>query len=143
MVLALQEAFLPCLDADASLAFYCDGIGLTLIHTDATPPRDASRLVLKAHDGHARLILQMLVDDPGLSAGDVQIFLALAAKVSLGRIALVTEDLDGTFERLIHRHAEPLQEPITRADGVRDCGFLDPTGNFVRLLDQSLRPDSA
>jgi predicted enzyme related to lactoylglutathione lyase len=50
-----------------------------------------------------------------------------------GRVVVVTDDCDATFERLLAAGAEVIQEPLDRPDGARDCAFLDPSGNTLRF----------
>jgi predicted enzyme related to lactoylglutathione lyase len=51
----------------------------------------------------------------------------------LGRLVFATDDCDATFEHIAAAGAEVMQEPINRPDGVRDCAFLDPSGNLLRF----------
>lgn len=72
------------------------------------------------------------------SQPDVQIFLQppgadRMAKSLPSRLIFETNDCDATFEHLEAAGAEVMQEPITRPDGVRDCAFLDPSGNMLRF----------
>lgn len=55
----------------------------------------------------------------------------LMAKGLLGRLAFATDDCDRTFECLEAAGAEVMQEPIDRSSGIRDCAFLDPSGNML------------
>ena len=46
--------------------------------------------------------------------------------------------LHGTFARLRASGAEVVQEPAEQPYGVRDCAFLDPAGNLIRINDAAL-----
>ena len=46
-------------------------------------------------------------------------------------------DVDATFDRLQSMGAEVLQEPIDQQWGPRDCAFRDPSGNLVRVNQES------
>lgn len=72
------------------------------------------------------------------SQPDVQIFLQspgedLIAQSRPSRLIFQTSNCDATFEHLEAAGAEVMQEPITQPDGVRDCAFLDPSGNMLRF----------
>ncbi|MET8051530.1 VOC family protein [Streptosporangium sp. NPDC005286] len=45
----------------------------------------------------------------------------------------MTDNCDATFEHIEAAGAEVMQEPINQPDGVRDCAFLDPSGNMLRF----------
>jgi hypothetical protein len=49
-------------------------------------------------------------------------------------LVFVTDDCDAAFERIEAAGAEVMQEPINRPDDVRDCAFLDPSGNMLRFV---------
>ncbi|GAB3713548.1 VOC family protein [Amycolatopsis oliviviridis] len=51
----------------------------------------------------------------------------------LGSLTFATDNCDATFEHIEATGAEVMQEPIDRPQGVRDCAFLDPSGNMLRF----------
>jgi len=118
MELKLSHSFLEVDDQDKALAFYRDVLGLE-VRNDVT------------FEG-----MRWLTVGPK-SQPDVEIVLG---EVGMGRppgslngVIFVTDDLDGTFERVSGAGAEVLQEPIDQAYGVRDCAFRDPSGNHIRF----------
>ncbi len=54
-------------------------------------------------------------------------------------IALATQDPGGVFEQLEARGAEVIQEPVQHPLGVRDCAFLGPAGDIVRIRECAAR----
>lgn len=53
-------------------------------------------------------------------------------------IASLAEAFDSGFSSAGFEHVEAagavvMQEPVNRPDGVRDCAFLDPSGNMLRF----------
>jgi hypothetical protein len=86
--------------------------------------------------------------DPGVSPADRRAVADLMAKGLLGRLVFVTGNCDATFAHLEATGAEVMQEPINQPDGVRDCAFLDPSGNMLRFTQprqvvQALPPRQA
>jgi lactoylglutathione lyase len=55
-----------------------------------------------------------------------------------GHIAITTDDLDGTLERLAAEGIEPEKPPYTvREGGSRICFVRDPDGYRIELLERS------
>lgn len=54
-------------------------------------------------------------------------------------VVFVTDDCAATFEHLEAAGAEVMQEPAVRADGTRDCAFLDPSGALLRFTQPPSR----
>ena len=52
-------------------------------------------------------------------------------------LVLGTPDLDGTFEQLVARGAEVVQEPTDQPYGIRDCAVRDPAGTLLRISQLS------
>jgi predicted enzyme related to lactoylglutathione lyase len=100
-------------EGTSSWAFYVDALGL-----EARAGMDASsqRLGLGVPgQNDVCLILGSPPADPG--------------------ICFAIVDLDDSFDRLAAYGAEVIREPISRPDGSRECAFLGPAGNVVRLID--------
>ena len=111
MDLTIAQVMLPHDDADASVAFYRDGLGWEL--------RDDVE-----HGGPAT---------PGLTDDERRTVAEMMAKGTYASVNLATKDVDATFERLAATGAEVVQEPTDQPYGVRDCAFRDPDGNLVRI----------
>ncbi|MBT2213192.1 VOC family protein [Actinomadura sp. NEAU-AAG7] len=79
------------------------------------------------------ILLQFPGADPVISPADRRAIVDLAASSLLGRLVFVTDDCDAAFEHIEAAGAEVVQEPIDRPDDVRDCAFLDPSGDILRF----------
>jgi catechol 2,3-dioxygenase-like lactoylglutathione lyase family enzyme len=130
MDLRLSHCFVTVDDQDAALAFYRDGLGLT-VHTDVAG--DGMRWLTLSPPSQPALQIVLMEPRGGPGAADADALVALAAKGSLDGLIFATDDVDGDFEHLRAYGAEVLQEPIDEPYGVRDCAFRDPAGNMVRL----------
>ncbi|KUM87477.1 MULTISPECIES: VOC family protein [Streptomyces] len=113
MDIRIRASFLPHDDPEAALAFYRDVLGFE-VRGDVG--RDGMRWITvgPAGPGGTSVVLSPAGEDPGL--------------------LLATPDLDSVFERLQAR-AEVIQEPIEQPYGIRDCAFLDPAGNVIRVQE--------
>ncbi|MDH6520726.1 catechol 2,3-dioxygenase-like lactoylglutathione lyase family enzyme [Streptomyces sp. SAI-208] len=113
MDIRIRASFLPHDDPAASLAFYRDVLGFEV---RADVGRGGMRWITVAPAGRAgpSVVLRPPGDDPEL--------------------LLATPRLDSVFERLQAR-AEVIQEPIEQPYGMRDCAFLDPAGNMIRVQE--------
>ena len=113
MDITIRAGFLAHHDPEASLAFYRDVLGFE-VRGDVG--RDGTRWITVGPAGQAdsSVVLHPMGEGPGL--------------------LLTTPDLDAVFERLQDR-AEVIQEPIEQPYGVRDCAFLDPAGNMIRVQE--------
>jgi catechol 2,3-dioxygenase-like lactoylglutathione lyase family enzyme len=116
-VFTIAQTFLPCSDLTEAIAFYRGMLGLTPVLGCPDTEQDSPVTTAFTDAGPA------LVLDAGQSSGIP----------CDNRITLMTADLGTAFAYLEARDAEVIQEPIRHPDGVRDCAFLDPSGNIVRI----------
>ncbi len=113
MDITIGASFLPHDDAEASLAFYRDVLGFEVRGDVGQGP--ARRITVgPAGPAATSVVLRPAGEDPEL--------------------LLATPDLDAVFERL-QVCAEVIQEPIEQPYGMRDCAFLDPAGNVIRVQE--------
>jgi len=138
MDLKLRYCTLPVHDLDKALAFYRDVLGFE-VRGDAGPEGMQRTGVGPPSQPEVQIVLEPPAADPGTSLADRQAIADLMAKGLLGRLVLSTDDCDQTFERIEAAGAEVMQEPIDQSSGVRDCAFLDPSGNMLRFA-QPCRP---
>jgi predicted enzyme related to lactoylglutathione lyase len=113
--LRLASFALAVRDLDEALGFYLDVLGF------------------EVRDG-AGGVRRVAVGPP--SQPDVRIVLLESPgdeRTAEGCLVFATDDCDATFEHIEAADAEVLQEPISRPGGVRDCAFLDPSGNLLRF----------
>lgn len=135
----LQLAYCPLAvqDLDEALGFYRDMLGFKAREdvefagtrwVSVTPPSQPD--------------VRIVLTPPGMgqeaSPADRQAIEDLMAKGLLGRLVFVTDDCDATFEHLEAMGAEVMQEPIDQSHGVRDCAFLDPSGNMLRFAQSQV-----
>ncbi|WP_327293255.1 VOC family protein [Streptomyces sp. NBC_01198] len=130
--LAFSSCALAVRDLDETLGFYRDVLGFEV--------RD------DVEEGGARWVsvgspsqpdVQIRLERPG-SVADVppavrSTLADLMANGVLCRLVFVTDDCDATFACVEAAGADVMQEPVDRPCGVRDCAFLDPSGNLLRF----------
>ncbi|MFI0895710.1 VOC family protein [Streptomyces sp. NPDC020983] len=75
--------------------------------------------------------------DGGVAVHDRRVVDALTADGLLARVAFRTGDCDAVFGHLVAAGAEVMREPADRSDGLRDCAFLDPSGNMLRFVEDT------
>jgi predicted enzyme related to lactoylglutathione lyase len=132
MNLSIHWTFLPHTDADATLAFYRDGLGFEL-RNDVGYGGMRWLTVGPAEQPDVSIVLEPPTADPGITDDERKTILEMIAKGTYARVVLATPDLDSTFAQLQTTGAEVVQEPIDQPYGVRDCAFRDPSGNMVRI----------
>jgi predicted enzyme related to lactoylglutathione lyase len=132
MNLSIHWTFLPHTDADATLAFYRDGLGFEL-RNDVGYGGMRWLTVGPAEQPDVSIVLEPPTADPGITDDERKTILEMIAKGTYARVVLATPDLDSTFAQLQATGAEVVQEPIDQPYGVRDCAFRDPSGNMVRI----------
>ncbi|MFG1956009.1 VOC family protein [Nonomuraea sp. NPDC049028] len=130
--LQLSSCTLAVHDLSEALGFYRDVLGFEVRDDDGS---EVMRWVSVGPPSQpdARIILESPGTDPGVSSADRQAIADLMAKGLLGRLVFLTDNCDAIFERIEAAGAEVMQEPINQPDGVRDCVFLDPSGNMLRF----------
>ncbi len=132
MEITIHASVLPHHDPDASLAFYRDALGFE-VRTDVG--RGQMRWITVGPPGQpsTSILLAPPATDPGITDDERRTVAEMMAKGTYGWILLASNDLDGTFERLVASGAEVVQEPTEQPYGFRDCAFRDPAGNLVRI----------
>lgn len=138
MNLKLSSCTLPVHDLGEALAFYHDVLGFD-VRGDVEPGGRRRVSVGPPSQPGVQVILEPPAAAPWASPADKQAIADLMAKGLLGCLAFVTDDCDQTFERIEAAGAEVMQEPIDRSSGVRDCAFLDPSGNMLRFTQPAAR----
>jgi catechol 2,3-dioxygenase-like lactoylglutathione lyase family enzyme len=132
MTISIHYTFLPHSDADASLTFYRDTLGFE-VRNDVGYGEMRWITVGPADQPGTSIVLHPPAVDPGITEDERRTIAEMMAKGTYAIIALATDDLDGTFERVQAGGAEVVQEPIEQPYGVRDCAFRDPAGNLIRI----------
>ncbi len=132
MDISIHYTFLPHDDAEASLAFYRDTLGME-VRNDVGYGEMRWITIGPVDQPGTSIVLEPPAADPGVTDDERRTIAEMMAKGSYARITLATDDLDGTFERLEASGAEVVQEPTDQPYGVRDCALRDPAGNLIRI----------
>ena len=132
MDITIQSTFLPHTDPEASLAFYRDVLGFE-VRLDVGQGTMRWITVGPAEQPGTSIVLHPPAVDPGVTDDERRLIAEMMAKGTYTMLVLATEDLDGTFERLVAGGAEVVQEPTEQPYGVRDCAFRDPAGTLLRI----------
>ncbi|MEU4389838.1 VOC family protein [Kribbella sp. NPDC023855] len=133
----LESCTLLVRDLDEALDFYLTVLGFEVRrYADANPPWRAA--VGPPSQPDLQIVLESPSADPVVPEADRETIEDLMTKGLLNRLVLLTDDCDEIFEHLATAGAEVMQEPIDRLDGVRDCAFLDPSGNLLRFVQPRL-----
>ncbi|MFB9832482.1 VOC family protein [Actinoallomurus acaciae] len=135
MNLTLWSCTLAVHDLGEALGFYRDVLGFE-VRDDVESGKRRWVSVGPPTQPDVRILLEPPGADPGVSPADRRAIEDLTAKGllgRLGRLVFVTDDCDAAFERIEGAGAEVMQEPIDQPGGVRDCAFLDPSGNMLRF----------
>jgi uncharacterized glyoxalase superfamily protein PhnB len=132
MNITIYQAMLPHDDAEAALAFYCDGLGFEL-RNDVGYEGMRWLTMGPPNQPGTSVVLYPPAADPGITEDEQRVIAEMMAKGTYGMLNLATDDLDATFEQLQSRGAEVVQEPTDQPWGVRDCAVRDPAGNMIRV----------
>ncbi|WAU81868.1 VOC family protein [Streptomyces sp. Qhu-G9] len=138
MDVTIYASFLPHHDPEASLAFYRDALGFE-VRDDVGYEGMRWITVGPADRPGTSIVLEppVTVTDPGVTDDERRTVADMMAKGTYARVLLATTDLDATFERLRSAGSgEVVQEPTEQPYGVRDCAFLDPAGNMIRIQEK-------
>ncbi|GAA2629951.1 VOC family protein [Actinomadura fulvescens] len=130
--LMLSSCALAVHDVGEALGFYRDVLGFE-VRADADLGGTRQVSVGPPSQPDVQILLQCPGADPVVSSTDRRAIVELMAKSLLGSLVFETDDCDATFEHIEAAGAEVMQEPINRPDDVRDCAFLDPSGNLLRF----------
>ncbi|MBO8190114.1 VOC family protein [Streptomyces oryzae] len=134
MTIALKYCHITVNDVDEALAFYRDALGLEVRNDVAS---GGFRWVTLGST--TQPLLEIVLSEPhaGRPQADGDALQELLTKGVLPMTVFSTDDIDATFEQVRASGAEVLQEPIDQPWGPRDCAFRDPSGNMVRIQQES------
>ncbi|QIS11445.1 VOC family protein [Nocardia arthritidis] len=136
MDISIDASFLPQRDPDAALEFYRDILGFE-VRNDVG--YNGMRWITVGPVGQpdTSIVLYPPEANPGITEDERRVIAEMMAKGTFGHIILSAKDLDTVYEKVRARGAEVVQEPTEQPYGVRDCAFRDPSGNLVRINEQS------
>jgi catechol 2,3-dioxygenase-like lactoylglutathione lyase family enzyme len=124
---------LRVLDQDSALAFYTDKLGFS-VREDV----DAGEMRWLTVTPPGQPELQVLLERPGPPFVDEETAEEIATHVAkgvAGTLFLDVDDCRATFEELVAKGVEIIQEPMERFYGV-DAAFRDDSGNPIRMTQR-------
>ena len=124
---------LRVLDQDRALAFYTETLGFTV--TEDLDLGEMRWLTVRPPDQDIDVLLERL-GPPIVDAETQQQIDELIAKGVGGTLFLEVDDCRKTFDELVARGVEVIQEPMERFYGI-DAAFRDDSGNHVRMTQRA------
>jgi catechol 2,3-dioxygenase-like lactoylglutathione lyase family enzyme len=122
-------------DQDEALAFYRDKLGME-VRLDVTMAElgDFRWLTVSPPEQpDFSLVLMAIPGEPVMDAATGDQVRELMGKGFAGTVFLTTDDCRATYEELKGRGVAFSEPPEERPYGI-DCGFRDPSGNSLRLV---------
>jgi predicted enzyme related to lactoylglutathione lyase len=123
---------LRVLDQERALAFYTENLGFTV--TEDMDLGGMRWLTVKPPDQDIDLLLER-VGPPFVDADTADQIDELIAKGVAGTLFLEVADCRRTFDDLVAKGVEVIQEPMERFYGV-DAAFRDDSGNHIRMTQR-------
>jgi catechol 2,3-dioxygenase-like lactoylglutathione lyase family enzyme len=124
---------LRVLDQDRALAFYTETLGFTVTEDmDLGAMRWLTVAPPGAPDQH---VLLERVGPPIVDAETADTIDTLIAKGVGGTLFLEVDDCRATFDDLVAKGVEIIQEPMERFYGI-DAAFRDDSGNHIRMTQR-------
>jgi catechol 2,3-dioxygenase-like lactoylglutathione lyase family enzyme len=124
---------LRVLDQDRALAFYTETLGFTV--TEDMDIGSMRWLTVAPPGAPEQHVLLERVGPPIVDAETAAQIDELIAKGIGGTLFLEVEDCRKTFDDLVAKNVEIIQEPMERFYGI-DAAFRDDSGNHVRLTQR-------
>jgi predicted enzyme related to lactoylglutathione lyase len=121
-------------DQDEALAFYTEKVGMEVRSDITLAEMGDFRWLAVGPVGQpdVAIVLMAIPGPPMMDAETTEEVRALMAKGFAGTVFLTTEDCRASYEELVGRGVEFVEEPEERPYGI-DAGFRDPSGNHLRL----------
>ena len=122
------------LDQDRALDFYTQTLGFTV--TDDMDIGNGMRWLTVSPPGQPDINLLLerpmppFVDEETTKQLDT-----IVAKGMAGAVFLEVDDCQGTFDALVEKGVEVIQEPMERFYGI-DAAFRDDSGNHIRMTER-------
>lgn len=128
--ISLMSVFVT--DIDEAKAFYTDKLGFVL-KTDIT--LSDFRWCTVYHPDHPELELQLALPGPPLDEEATEAIRRMMAKGTMHGFGIGTDDCRKTFQELVAKGVEYIQEPSERPYGV-EAVLRDNSGNWLVLVEQ-------
>ncbi len=128
-------------DQDEALAFYTQKVGME-VRTDVTVAELGNfRWLTVAPPGQedVEIVLMAIPGPPMIDDSTAEEIRSLMGKGFAGTVFLNTDDCQASYEEMRDRGVEFTETPEPRPYGI-DCGFRDPSGNSVRLIQPAEVP---
>jgi catechol 2,3-dioxygenase-like lactoylglutathione lyase family enzyme len=119
-------------DIDEAKAFYTEKLGFVL-KTDISLPD--FRWCTVHHPDHPELELQLALPGPPLDEEATEAIRRMMAKGTMHGFGIATDDCHKTFQELVAKGVEYIQEPSDRPYGV-EAVLRDNSGNWLVLVEQ-------
>jgi predicted enzyme related to lactoylglutathione lyase len=123
---------LRVLDQERALAFYTETLGFTV--TEDMDLGAMRWLTVKPPDQDIDVLLERL-GPPIVDEETARQIEELIAKGVGGTLFLEVDDCRKTFDELVAKDVEVIQEPMERFYGI-DAAFRDDSGNHIRMTQQ-------
>jgi catechol 2,3-dioxygenase-like lactoylglutathione lyase family enzyme len=122
-------------DQNEALAFYTDKMGWEVRSDVSLPELGGFRWLTVGPAGQDDfdVVLMAIPGPPVMDGGTAEQVRDLMGKGFAGTVFLTTEDVHREYEDLKGRGVEFSEAPEERPYGI-DCGFRDPSGNSLRLM---------
>lgn len=139
MIIGMHHTGFVVSDIDASVAFYRDAVGLTLIGMRERDGGPISQIlgyenthikIAEFHYGNGHMLELIEYVNPHGADAHIQERNGFGAS----HIAFEVDDIFAAYERLTRSGAKRLNPPIEIVDGKKGCYLQDPDGNWVELL---------
>jgi len=130
----VQNSQLWVHDQREALDFYVGKLGWEVRGDVTMPELGGFRWLTVSPPGQPdfAVVLMAIPDPPVMDPESAEQVRSLMAKGFAGTLFLVTDDVDGEYERLRGAGVEFTTAPTDMPYG-RDCGLRDPSGNSLRL----------
>jgi predicted enzyme related to lactoylglutathione lyase len=123
---------LRVLDQDRALAFYTENLGFTVSEDLDLGPM---RWLTVRPPGDDRDVLLERIGPPIVDDETAEQIETIIAKGVGGTLFLEVEDCRATFDDLVLKGVEIIQEPMERFYGI-DAAFRDDSGNHIRMTQR-------
>jgi catechol 2,3-dioxygenase-like lactoylglutathione lyase family enzyme len=120
-------------DIDEAKAFYTEKLGFE-VKDDITVGPDFRWCTVYQRD-HPELAVALMIPGPPLDEESAQAVRRMMAKGSMHGFGIATDNCRKTFEELVAKGVEYIQEPSDRPYGV-EAVLRDNSGNWLVLVEQ-------
>jgi catechol 2,3-dioxygenase-like lactoylglutathione lyase family enzyme len=132
MITNISLLTLYCLDQEKAREFYVDVLGFE-VRTDVTMG-EGFRWLEVGHPRQPELTITLMVPGPPLDPEAAEFYRRQLGKGSLGGLGLRVDDCRKTYEELVAKGVDFVQEPADRPYGV-EAVMRDVSGNWLVLVE--------